>query len=76
MSTDVPRSSIEKQESTDDSEKRDRNTNAVDFGGDTMLPPPPKLTADEEHKLYRKIDLRCVGWSLKVKAADRFRRPC
>ncbi|KAL4251559.1 MFS transporter superfamily protein [Abortiporus biennis] len=27
-----------------------------DFGGDTRLPPPPKLTPEQEAKLYRKID--------------------
>jgi hypothetical protein len=32
----------------------------IDFGGDTALPPPPKLTAEEEKKLWRKIDLRLM----------------
>jgi len=31
-----------------------------DFGGEKSLPPTPKLTAEEEKKLYRKIDLRRV----------------
>ncbi|KAJ7282851.1 MFS general substrate transporter [Mycena rebaudengoi] len=30
----------------------------VDFGGEASLPPPPDLTAEEERKLWRKIDLR------------------
>lgn len=32
----------------------------LDFGGDAGLPPPPKLTAEEEQRLYRKIDFRHV----------------
>ncbi|EJD01968.1 MFS general substrate transporter [Fomitiporia mediterranea MF3/22] len=33
---------------------------AVDFGGASSLPPPPDLTAEEEKRLYRKIDLRLM----------------
>lgn len=33
---------------------------AIDFGGDSTLPPPPVLTAAEEKALYRKIDLRLM----------------
>lgn len=29
----------------------------LDFGGDSQLPPPPKLTPEQEKKLYRKVDL-------------------
>lgn len=29
----------------------------TDYGGDTSLPPPPKLTPEQEKKLYRKVDL-------------------
>jgi len=32
----------------------------LDFGGDSTLPPPPKLTPEEEKRLYRKIDLRLM----------------
>ena len=32
----------------------------LDFGGDSTLPPPPKLTLEEEKRLYRKIDLRLM----------------
>lgn len=28
-----------------------------DFGGDTTLPAPPKLTPEQERRLWRKIDL-------------------
>lgn len=31
--------------------------NEIDFGGDSKLPPPPKLTPEQEAKLYRKVDL-------------------
>jgi hypothetical protein len=29
----------------------------VDFGGDSKLPSPPKLTPEQEKRLYRKVDL-------------------
>ncbi|PPR02802.1 hypothetical protein CVT26_009588 [Gymnopilus dilepis] len=32
----------------------------VDFGGESSLPPPPTLTAEEERKLWRKVDLRLM----------------
>ncbi|KAJ7680723.1 MFS general substrate transporter [Mycena polygramma] len=31
-----------------------------DFGGESSLPPPPTLTAEEERKLWQKIDLRLM----------------
>ncbi|KAJ7693398.1 MFS general substrate transporter [Mycena rosella] len=34
--------------------------NSFDFGGESSLPPPPSLTAEEERKLWRKIDLRLM----------------
>ena len=33
------------------------STHDVDFGGDSKLPPPPKLTPEQEKKLYHKVDL-------------------
>ncbi|KAF9444269.1 MFS general substrate transporter [Macrolepiota fuliginosa MF-IS2] len=32
----------------------------IDFGGDSSLPPPPKLSPEEEKRLWRKIDLRLM----------------
>ncbi|KAJ7242479.1 MFS general substrate transporter [Mycena rebaudengoi] len=32
----------------------------LDFGGESTLPPPPILSAEEERKLWRKIDLRLM----------------
>uniref|UniRef100_A0A8H7XRE6 MFS general substrate transporter n=1 Tax=Psilocybe cubensis TaxID=181762 RepID=A0A8H7XRE6_PSICU len=32
----------------------------IDFGGDTTLPPPPKLTPEEESRLWQKVDLRLM----------------
>ncbi|KAJ7105400.1 MFS general substrate transporter [Mycena crocata] len=32
----------------------------VDFGGESSLPPPPTLTAEQERKLWQKIDLRLM----------------
>lgn len=51
------------------SEKRDTSISekgfneeveVVDFGGDSTLPPPPQLTAEEERRLWRKVDLRLL----------------
>jgi hypothetical protein len=48
-------------------EKQDRsstskadNSKTIDFGGDSKLPPPPQLTAEQEKKLWRKIDMRLM----------------
>ncbi|THH12738.1 hypothetical protein EW146_g7410 [Bondarzewia mesenterica] len=32
----------------------------LDFGGDSALPPPPDLSAEEEKQLWRKIDKRLM----------------
>jgi hypothetical protein len=32
----------------------------LEFGGESSLPPPPTLTAEEERKLWQKIDLRLM----------------
>lgn len=52
------RNSVEKIEvehvKSDDSEE------TYDFGGESTLPRPPKLTPEQERKLYRKIDLRII----------------
>ncbi|KAF8585716.1 MFS general substrate transporter [Ramaria rubella] len=61
MSNDVKRSSIEKGDTgSTDSPLEHAEGTALDFGGDSTLPPPPKLTPAEEHKLYRKLDLRLM----------------
>lgn len=56
--THSDRDSIEKVEvahvKSDDSEE------VYDFAGESSLPPPPKLTPEQERKLYRKIDLRIM----------------
>jgi hypothetical protein len=36
------------------------NKTDLEIGGETSLPPPPKLSAAEEKKLWRKIDLRLM----------------
>ncbi|KAF8626575.1 hypothetical protein AX15_004798 [Amanita polypyramis BW_CC] len=33
---------------------------AIDFGGESTLPPPPQLTPEQERRLWRKIDLRLM----------------
>jgi hypothetical protein len=53
------RSSIEKG-STESHITTSKDAAELDFGGDSTLPPPPKLTGEEEHRLYRKLDLRYV----------------
>jgi hypothetical protein len=32
----------------------------AEFGGESQLPPPPTLTAEEEQALWRRIDLRLI----------------
>lgn len=50
--------------SISDSEKgardEEKSLEVADFGGDSTLPPPPKLTEEEARRLYRKIDLRLM----------------
>ncbi|KAI0073057.1 MFS general substrate transporter [Panus rudis PR-1116 ss-1] len=50
------RASIEKKAETE----RIETVEVLDFGGDTTLPPPPKLTPEQEKKLWRKVDLRLM----------------
>lgn len=60
--SDNEKHTIETREkaSEDGSIKKVHIEDEFDFGGERSLPPPPTLTAEEEHKLYRKIDTRCV----------------
>ncbi|KAI5118654.1 hypothetical protein M0805_002574 [Coniferiporia weirii] len=41
-------------------EKAQAQVEVVDFGGDSSLPPPPVLIAEQEKQLYRKIDYRLM----------------
>ncbi|KIJ54749.1 hypothetical protein M422DRAFT_152666 [Sphaerobolus stellatus SS14] len=59
--TEVKRLSVEK--GSDDIHSEDVTTDKVevlDFGGDSKLPPPPVYTAEQEAKLYRKVDIRLM----------------
>ncbi len=38
----------------------DDTDGVLDFGGDSELPPPPKLTPEQEKALYRKVDIRLM----------------
>lgn len=42
-----------------------RNDSPIDYGLDT---PPPALTPEQERRLYRKIDLRWVRYSMNLGA--------
>ncbi|KAF9461840.1 MFS general substrate transporter [Collybia nuda] len=53
MSLDKKRSSHSEKALSDGSEE-------FDFGGESSLPPPPKLTAEEERRLWRKVDMRLM----------------
>ncbi|KAF9558966.1 MFS general substrate transporter [Agrocybe pediades] len=54
-------SSDEKASTPSHRENRDSTSSeAIDFGGDSSLPPPPTLTAEQERKLWRKVDLRLM----------------
>ena len=39
---------------------KEKQDDAFDFAGDSTLPAPPELTAEEERRLYRKIDMRIL----------------
>lgn len=41
-------------------EKHGDSGSEPDFGGESSLPPPPTLSAEEEKMLWRKIDLRLM----------------
>ena len=56
-STSVEKNSLSVSENGADIES---DKHAVDFGGESKLPPPPKLTPEQEKKLYRKIDFRLM----------------
>lgn len=38
----------------------DLKSEIADFGGNSSLPPPPKLSPEEEKRLWRRIDLRLM----------------
>ncbi|KAJ7739082.1 MFS general substrate transporter [Mycena maculata] len=58
MLEEVTKPSLEK---TSDSQLESSGSSEhLDFGGESTLPPPPTLTAEEERKLWRKIDLRLM----------------
>ncbi|KAJ7723568.1 MFS general substrate transporter [Mycena metata] len=44
-----------------DSQSTGGSSDRFDFGGESTLPPPPTLTAAEERKLWRKVDLRLMA---------------
>lgn len=62
MDKDVPKrdSSSTEKASVSVSEKVLPKQQFFDFGGDSSLPPPPQLTAEEEKRLWRKIDYRLM----------------
>lgn len=59
-------STEQKPETNDSLEKADSQVDTsgsehlADFGGESLLPPPPTLTVEEERKLWRKIDIRLM----------------
>lgn len=53
-------SSILEKASVSVTEKVTPDRDAFDFDGDSSLPPPPQLSAEEEKKLWRKIDFRLM----------------
>jgi hypothetical protein len=45
---------------TEDVKLKASSEEDLDFGGESTLPPPPILSAEQERKLWRKIDLRLM----------------
>ncbi|KAJ6521970.1 MFS general substrate transporter [Mycena vulgaris] len=50
---------LDKSASLEKSDSQSAN-GSIDFGGESSLPPPPSLSAEEERKLWQKIDLRLM----------------
>ncbi|KAJ6498892.1 MFS general substrate transporter [Mycena sanguinolenta] len=58
---EMDKPSLEKRpDSQVDEVKQAGSEEDIDFGGESTLPPPPSLSAEEERKLWRKIDLRLM----------------
>lgn len=54
-------SNEEKQtQSRDEVVTPDSKSEKTDFGGESTLPPPPKLTPEEDKQIWRKIDKRLM----------------
>ncbi|XP_006457726.1 hypothetical protein AGABI2DRAFT_182882 [Agaricus bisporus var. bisporus H97] len=63
MSGDPPTSPVNekrKPESHLETASSGEKSDVIDFGGESSLPPPPKLTAEEERALWRRVDLRLM----------------
>lgn len=61
MSTINSPTSVVSEKFEDDSPVDTKSTGLdFDFGGESTLPPPPKLTSKEEKRLWRKIDLKLM----------------
>ena len=57
---EMDKPSLEKRPDSQAEVKQASSEEDVDFGGDSTLPPPPSLSAEEERKLWRKVDLRLM----------------
>ncbi|KIK70108.1 hypothetical protein GYMLUDRAFT_187714 [Collybiopsis luxurians FD-317 M1] len=56
--TGSPTPSLRKEQASE--LRLENGSDEYDFGGESQLPPPPKLSEEEERKLWRKIDLRLM----------------
>ncbi|KAF7325471.1 hypothetical protein MKEN_00395700 [Mycena kentingensis (nom. inval.)] len=59
MSADT-KASLEKGSVGSQIEVKRISEDDYDFGGESTLPPPPTLSAEEEAKIWRKVDLRLM----------------
>ncbi|KAF5390065.1 hypothetical protein D9757_003779 [Collybiopsis confluens] len=56
--SESPRPSLQKEQASE--HHLENGSNDYDFGGESQLPPPPTLSAQEEARLWRKIDMRLM----------------
>ena len=57
------KASLEKNPSVSVAEEasaKEREVAQIAYGGEETLPPPPTLNADEERRLWRKVDMRLM----------------
>nr|VWP02019.1 Hyaluronate lyase (EC (Hyaluronidase) (HYase) [Ganoderma boninense] len=56
----VPSVSVSAAEEKETSESLKSGQKGFAYGGDDALPPPPTLSAEEERRLWRKVDMRLM----------------
>lgn len=53
-------SSLSLRDEVQEKQHTSTNEEAINFGGELNLPPPPTLTPEQEKKLWREVDLKLM----------------